>query len=57
MLVLVAAFEQQLQLLNAGVTVAGRPYQFLAFSSSQLKEQSVWMVACGPKESQVGPAE
>lgn len=40
-------------MLNTGITVAGRPFQFLAFSSSQLKEQSVWMVACGPKETKV----
>eukprot|EP00983_Pelagomonas_calceolata_P134053 1162021-Pelagomonas_calceolata.AAC.6 len=34
--------------------MAGRQFQFLAYSSSQLKEQSVWMLASGPKEIQVG---
>lgn len=28
----------------AGVTLLGRQFDFLAYSSSQLKEQSVWMV-------------
>uniref|UniRef100_A0A0G4H0D5 RNA-dependent RNA polymerase n=1 Tax=Chromera velia CCMP2878 TaxID=1169474 RepID=A0A0G4H0D5_9ALVE len=34
------------RLLRDGVSVCGRTYRFLAFSSSQLREQSVWMVCC-----------
>lgn len=36
-----------------GITLAGRPFEFLAFSSSQLKEQSLWMLACRPEDKQV----
>jgi hypothetical protein len=32
-------------ILNAGLCLAGRHYEFLAFSSSQLKETSCWFVA------------
>lgn len=28
-----------------GIDIAGRRYEFLAYSSSQLKEQSVWLFA------------
>ena len=31
-------------LILSGITLNGRRFQFLAFSSSQLKEQSLWMV-------------
>jgi len=33
------------QLLNRGIDVAGKHFTFLAYSSSQLKEASVWMVS------------
>ncbi|RIA98947.1 RNA dependent RNA polymerase-domain-containing protein [Glomus cerebriforme] len=32
-------------IINAGLCLAGRHYEFLAFSSSQLKETSCWFVA------------
>jgi len=32
-------------LLNNGVNICGRHYDFLAFSSSQLREHSCWMFA------------
>ncbi|CAB4416419.1 unnamed protein product [Rhizophagus irregularis] len=32
-------------ILNTGICLAGRHYEFLAFSSSQLKEASCWFVA------------
>lgn len=38
-------------LLNNGMGIGGRHYEFLAFSSSQLKEQSCWLYAPRPGRS------
>lgn len=37
--------ERIKQAILTGITINGRRYSFLAYSSSQLKESSVWMVA------------
>ncbi|MEW5307231.1 MAG: hypothetical protein WDW36_009639 [Sanguina aurantia] len=46
-----AVYQHVQAILNDGLTILGRQYQFLAYSSSQLKEQSVWMVHCPPGHS------
>ncbi len=33
------------KVLNDGVVIGGRQFEFLAFSSSQLQEQSCWLFA------------
>ena len=33
------------QILGSGITIAGRHFDFLAFSTSQLKEHSAWFLA------------
>jgi RNA-dependent RNA polymerase len=38
-------FDRILTVLQQGVTVGGQKFEFLAFSASQLREQSVWMFA------------
>ncbi|MEW5310764.1 MAG: hypothetical protein WDW38_002529 [Sanguina aurantia] len=48
---LAAVYANVQTILNDGLTILGRQYQFLAYSSSQLKEQSVWMVHCPPGHS------
>lgn len=38
-------YDRILQVLREGLTVGDQKFEFLAFSSSQLREQSVWMFA------------
>ena len=38
-------YERIKQMLIKGVTICDRKYEFLAFSSSQLREHSCWMFA------------
>lgn len=38
-------FDRILSVMREGVQLAGKKYEFLAFSSSQLREQSFWMFA------------
>ena len=38
-------YQRIKSLLNDGVNICGRHYDFLAFSSSQLREHSCWMFA------------
>lgn len=38
-------YEHIKQILIKGVTICNRNYEFLAFSSSQLREHSCWMFA------------
>ncbi|KAL8161780.1 hypothetical protein V2J09_013269 [Rumex salicifolius] len=35
--------------LGQGICIGGKKFEFLAFSNSQLKENSTWMFASGPK--------
>ena len=39
-----------MELCLCGIEICGRSYDFLAYSSSQLKDKSIWMVSC-PGES------
>eukprot|EP00878_Enallax_costatus_P009586 GHUV01010016.1.p1 GENE.GHUV01010016.1~~GHUV01010016.1.p1 ORF type:complete len:838 (+),score=275.45 GHUV01010016.1:487-3000(+) len=48
-------FDRMKHVLQTGITVNGRKYDFLAFSSSQLKAWSTWMVA-DPQQGSVGAA-
>lgn len=38
-------YDRILSVMREGVVLAGKKYEFLAFSSSQLREQSFWMFA------------
>jgi RNA-dependent RNA polymerase len=38
-----ALYNHILSMLQKGLTICGRKYEFLAFSSSQLREHSCWM--------------
>ncbi len=38
-------YERIKEILKKGINLCGRNYQFLAFSSSQLREHSCWMFA------------
>ena len=38
-------YDRFLQVMREGVKLAGKKYEFLAFSSSQLRERSFWMFA------------
>ncbi|UJR11158.1 hypothetical protein I4U23_015339 [Adineta vaga] len=40
---MIVIYKHILKILNNGLTICGRKYEFLAFSSSQLREHSCWM--------------
>lgn len=46
-------YERIKDILKLGVNICDRNYQFLAFSSSQLREHSCWMFAAPNRETTV----
>uniref|UniRef100_A0ACD5Y0E2 Uncharacterized protein n=1 Tax=Avena sativa TaxID=4498 RepID=A0ACD5Y0E2_AVESA len=49
-----ALYDRILSVLSAGITIGDKKFEFLAFSSSQLRDNSAWMFASRPGLSASG---